>query len=741
MNKRWFLIFLALMLLPLIAWGQSLQLADSLFKKGRFYDERGKMRQSAFYYREAYHIYRQHQDTASWLKAGKEYASALVYRSKNEQAMELYKMLLRINHPANDVYTRGDLLNSMGWSSRRIGKLDQALSFYQKSLPLSLESGDSLLIGVVYNNIGSVYFHKGNYSKSLSLYRKSLPYSKSLDNLTSAAVTLSNIGSIYEELSLFDKALKNYKRSLIIRNQLNNATFLSAIYNKIAVAQGKLGNFNQSLIAYQKALEFSRKTGVPQSTAVTLNNIGLLYKDLGHYDRALEYYRQSLAITKETSGPSSIAVTTRNIAMVLWEQGKYEKASELYKRSLTLRKKIGNPYDIAFSLNDLIRMELKSGNYRQARQYAQELKAIGDSTNSNDILTDVYTWLGEIEKRQEHFKQALPYLKKAFDYSHSLSSTDQITPLKNLAKAYNQLHSDKAIVYGKKAVALIEENRSKAGAVSALKSGYFSRHSDFYIRLASWMLQYHQNEAEAFRFTELAKARSLSDQLAKASQNIEQHLPEEVRIKRNQMRRDLNKFYSTLDGTDDAEQRQAIKQKIRTAELQYAAYENDLYATYPVLKKLKLPDALSLERARALTDEETAVLEYAVTDKQLIMFLISQNEVRVEQFSIPGDQNLEAELSSRVSAFRNAILAHASETVLQRRSSKLYNVLIKPFEDDLQKYNNLLIVPDGALAYLPFEALMQGGRYLIENYSVKYVPSMTSLTLLDSFTPGEGKKL
>ncbi|HET6528115.1 MAG TPA: CHAT domain-containing protein, partial [Balneolaceae bacterium] len=31
--------------------------------------------------------------------------------------------------------------------------------------------------------------------------------------------------------------------------------------------------------------------------------------------------------------------------------------------------------------------------------------------------------------------------------------------------------------------------------------------------------------------------------------------------------------------------------------------------------------------------------------------------------------------------------------------------------------------------------------YLIENYSIKYVPSMTSLTLLDSFTPGEGKKL
>ena len=134
------IIYLGFMLLfPLISWGQSIQLADSLFKTGQKYDDKGNMAESEFYYREAYNIYREFQDTASWLKAGKEYASAMVYRSKNEEAMQLYKMLLDIDHPANDTYNRGDLYTSMGWSSNRMGKTDQAKEYYNKALPLAQE--------------------------------------------------------------------------------------------------------------------------------------------------------------------------------------------------------------------------------------------------------------------------------------------------------------------------------------------------------------------------------------------------------------------------------------------------------------------------------------------------------------------------------------------------------------------------------------------------------------------------
>jgi CHAT domain-containing protein len=67
--------------------------------------------------------------------------------------------------------------------------------------------------------------------------------------------------------------------------------------------------------------------------------------------------------------------------------------------------------------------------------------------------------------------------------------------------------------------------------------------------------------------------------------------------------------------------------------------------------------------------------------------------------------------------------------------------LIEPFSEHIHNYDNLIIVPDGALAYLPFEALRNDNRYLIERFKIKYVPSVSSLTLLKESEPEHEKQL
>ena len=723
--------FFLFLLLPFSGIGQSLQLADSLFKQGREYDQSGNNKEAEFYYREAYNLYRQFQDTTSWLEAGKEYASAMVRRSKNDQAMELYKMLLEVNHPANDVYNQGDLYNSMGWASNQVDNLGHALKYYQKSLPLALESGDSVLIGVVYNNLGANHYDRGNLSQAMEQYQKALPYFRGLNNEGRATRTLSNIAGIYEELSLYDKALERYTDILEIYKEMGNVELLADIYQNIADVQREFGNYDQALVASEKSLKYSQKAGIPSTTAYTLNDIGLLYKNLGEYDKALDYYRQSLAINEEISRQTEIATTSRNIGNILWEQDKYEMAGTNYRRALKLRKQIGNPYYIASSLSSMVRIELEAGNYEEATNYAEQLNAIGDSTGSYGILKNASTYFGKINEQQDNNQEALTHYKKAFAYSEYMTQGDQISPLKNLARIYNRLESDSAVVYGQKAVDIIEKHRLNAGALSNLRAGYFQKHSNFYTELASWVLKYQQDATRAYRLVEQAKARSLSEELAEASQNIEEHLPEDVRIERNQKRNNLELLYSQLDDTSDQDIRDNIEEKIRMAELNYAAYENNLHAEYQAFKNLQTPDPISLEKAQAITDQQTAVLEYTVAGNQLIMFMIGQNEVHVEQFSVSKEQSLENQLTTWVSNFKDAILSNASRTELRNQSNKLYDTLIKPFEEELSNYQNLIIVPDGALAYLPFEALSRGDQYLIENFRIKYEPSLTSLTLLN----------
>ena len=411
--KRIFTVGVFLLLLPLLAPAQSLQLADSLYQKGKNFDNSGNMKQSEFYYREAYNIYRDFQDTASWLQAGKEYASAMMWRSKNEQAMELYQKLLKVEHPANDAYNRGDLYNSMGLLSRRTGNIERAQKYYQQSLPLAKQSADSLLLGVVYSNLGGVHEARGHYSQAMERYKQSIPYFKGINQPENVAISLGNIADIYSGLSLYDKALEFYNRSLTIHENVGNIHYLAGAYNSLANVQRELGNYDQALVSYKKSLEFSKKAGTPNRTATVLNNIGLLYKTLGEHDKALDYYQQSLAISKETSGPTNVAVTNNNIGQLFWDQGEREKAGSYYEKSYELRKQVGNPYEISVALNTMVKWHLDQDKYDEARDYANQLQTIGDTTNSYNILKTASTYFGQIDNKLGNPQSALGHFKKA----------------------------------------------------------------------------------------------------------------------------------------------------------------------------------------------------------------------------------------------------------------------------------------------------------------------------------------
>ncbi|MCP4362250.1 MAG: CHAT domain-containing protein, partial [Chloroflexi bacterium] len=54
---------------------------------------------------------------------------------------------------------------------------------------------------------------------------------------------------------------------------------------------------------------------------------------------------------------------------------------------------------------------------------------------------------------------------------------------------------------------------------------------------------------------------------------------------------------------------------------------------------------------------------------------------------------------------------------------RLNNLLLAPFREILSNYAKLIIVPHGALHYLPFHALYDGETYLIQTHQVSYLPA------------------
>jgi CHAT domain-containing protein len=61
-------------------------------------------------------------------------------------------------------------------------------------------------------------------------------------------------------------------------------------------------------------------------------------------------------------------------------------------------------------------------------------------------------------------------------------------------------------------------------------------------------------------------------------------------------------------------------------------------------------------------------------------------------------------------------------------AQQLYDLLLRPAREQLRGRDALIIVPDGMLWNLPFQALQSApGHYLLEDYAVSYAPSLTVL--------------
>ena len=120
------------------------------------------------------------------------------------------------------------------------------------------------------------------------------------------------------------------------------------------------------------------------------------------------------------------------------------------------------------------------------------------------------------------------------------------------------------------------------------------------------------------------------------------------------------------------------------------------------------------------------MLEYVLGEQRSSVWAISESSLRM--VTLPKRKDIEKE----VALFR-AIAAHppASGQALdayQAVARRLFDILLRPLSSSLARTQKLVIVPDGILHYLPFDALIRKGSaerpsYLIEEFSIVYAPS------------------
>jgi CHAT domain-containing protein len=243
-------------------------------------------------------------------------------------------------------------------------------------------------------------------------------------------------------------------------------------------------------------------------------------------------------------------------------------------------------------------------------------------------------------------------------------------------------------------------------------------------------------------FVERAKSRALAAALAgrivlatAARDDFELHLQRQAEKLREELNYLYNQMHRSVRGTVQLPdqnanlERELLERERRLQEITRQLQHRGTRADSANHEQ----DLFSIDRVQTALGAERALVEYTTIDDQLVAFVVTDEGVEVVR-----ELGTEAEIVAEIQRCRFQIdtlrfgstevrthLPALTERTRQHLRS-LYNRLLRTVEQRIGE-RHLVIVPHGALHYLPFQALHDGESYLIERREVSFSPSAAVL--------------
>ena len=615
------------------------------------------------------------------------------------------------------------------------GNYPEALAQFRLMQNIAEQIGDKVGIPQALNNIGFIYFLQSDYSLALDHCQKSLALFEAIGNKRGAANALGIIGNAQYLLGNYTQALEHYQKSLAMSEALGNQAGIYRALGSIGNVHILQGNYTQALEYYQKSLAMSETLRDKDGIYRALGSIGNIHQMQGNYAQALEYLQKSLAMSEALGDKPGITETLSNIGNVHVSQGNYALALEHFQKSLAMREALGDKSGIASALLGIGEVHARQGNYALALEQFQKSLALGEALGDKEVVSRALIDMGNASRLQGNYAQALDFdgraavLTKQFGYPVEFSRAQN-----EAGQAYRALNQFiPARQAFEEAIATVETLRAQVAGGEQDEQRSFENRLDPYQAMVELLVAQNQASA-ALAYAERAKARVLLDVLYSGRINVNKAMTaaeqDQERVFNNRLI-SLNTQISreTQRPQPDVIRLTDLKAQLQKARLDYEAFQTSLYAAHPELKAQRGEvEPLTPEQARALLpDSRSALLEYVVADDRVYLFALTGNDapapIELKVYPLTIKQK---ELDARVAKFRETLATGSAG--FRQPARELYDLLLKPAAAQLQGRTSLIIVPDGALWELPFQALQPGpNRYLIEDSAIAYAPSLTAL--------------
>jgi len=610
-------------------------------------------------------------DLKAWYKQFKiekpiDYDSLIRFTNQKIVELEGFQFISIDKQKEKEKY-KGHLNLRLGNAYREVNQIELALESYENAIKFYQFSGYSKgSLGHSYMNAASVYRLKKDFVKSNAFYE--------------AAERIYKENKKYKDL--FD----------VYFEQINNYDL-----------EG-LSPFNPNIIKlYQKAKQIE---GIDEWKKISLELIVTCQQFVEN-----EKYNDAISIIDE--------------AIKVFEDNGFTnlKIETLIGKADLLIKKMKR-YDEAKKVLDLIDeiVETQSVNLKlyNAEAYLLLTKAA------------YHTALSQYHQAQNYHQQILKFINPLFTYKtiYQNPSPNQIvgnpyllTTLADKAEIFKKMYAQtsnktnltQALNCYELSYAAADEMRKKYSFENA--NTYLSDYTYSYYEKAIELCQTlaevfpeQQNEYQQKAF-EIAQRSSMKTLFWKInSKYAEKNLPQATKIKLNVLRKDITDLERKID--EDLNNNSLKTKRFET--------QQELEATINIAEKLTVynkfkPNLINQKKLQTNLKPNQALLNYFVGDSLIYCFLVTKNKFQIIEIENPKV------IIKKVVDFRNAIDANeiANDLAHQLYQQLLQNILTE-FPNQI---NSLIIIPDGILSALPFEALQKTNNYndyLLKHYTISY---------------------
>ncbi len=667
-------------------------------------------------------------------------ANAYHCAGEKDEAQELYELALdrfrRIGEDSEAAVTRSSALLNLAF----LGDYGRVARWEEAARETFARLGDRLRLAILDHNFANILYRQDRWEDALERYSRAYKEFVSLHRPQDATICLRNIAVCHISLHNFAAALGVYEKTRSYCQEEGLDRLLLQVDYNIAYLYYLRGEYTRAIQRYREVRAGCAAAGDEYHQALCDLDQAEIFLELNMVDEAAKLAAAAIAGFKSLSLPYELAKALTNSAIALSRQGKgalavgqLEQAREMFLRENNQLWPALIDFYRAVVLYRENALEEAARLARAAREtfsrsalaakaimcellLAEILLALDRPREAHEICDDALSRLGGLE---------LPALEHQAHLA--LGQVEEALGRRGAAlAAYRESHHR------------LEQLRSQLQGED-LKIAFLSDKSVVYESLVWLTMQdptIPRRAETTFDYVEQARSRGLSDLLSfrahalPATQAAHRELADRVHA----LREELNWHYRQIDlqqmrgGRRSLEEVEKIRRSARRKEDELLHSLRELRTADEEFSSLQTGGGTDLETVRSSLPAGAVLIEYYIARNTIFGCVVDRENLEIVPLATASrTQEIYRSLQFQLSqAMLGRELVDDTRWLIEEATRAhlegLYAELIAPIRDRLG-HGHLVIVPHGFLHYVPFHALCENGRYLIDEVSISYAPS------------------